>query len=263
LPPTINLGDVLTLQARATLADGSVSTVQQPTWSSSNTNNLRVSADGVVQATREGAATVGLAAGAVSASASTLVTGTRSSLSYTVRGTIRANDGQRTVLAGATVTIAGGWDAALTTMTDATGAFAFTNVSAPFGNGFPVRASMAGYRDGVFSVALLPRDGQIDLALEPVAGCAYAVNPTALSARDWVRNGVFDVITLPGCAWTASLIAPSAPGFQFTGSTTGTGSGRVTYEALTTYGYEPWVYTIRVEGPNGGSAIYVVSVPAR
>lgn len=266
VPARINLGDVVTLQAMANLSTGTFAPVLHPTWSSSNTKVLRVSADGVVEAFGEGPATITVTAGQRSANAPMWVNALPSVDRYTLRGVVRGGAPNADApLVNASVTIAGSWDAGVTTVTDATGAFVFTDLSAPFGNGFPVRVSRAGYRDGSFTVVRLPRDGQADVALEPVAGCAYAVTPAALWSGEYVFSGSFHVTTSPGCAWTASLIDGVAePGFfRFTGSTTGTGSGVVTYGAFSTYGSLPYVYTIRIEGPNGGSAIYVVRVNSR
>jgi carboxypeptidase family protein/Big-like domain-containing protein len=270
LPATLQIGQTLQLIALGVLADGSMKVVV-PAWESLAPSVANVSPGGLVEAMASGEATIRATYETISATARVVVASQPSPTpprpKYTIRGVVHeAPPHEGTPVAGAAVTIGGGADGGRTIPADANGRFALEDLAATAWPGFALRISKPGFRDASYRVLTLPRDETPDIAMSPVPGCAYEVRPAAYYSYDHVRNGSFEVVAGAECPWTATLIESviSTPGsFQFTGATSGIGPGRVTFNAFSNYGFDPFVFTVRVEGPNTSSAIYVVAVAAR
>lgn len=270
MPATLAVGQTAQLSAVAVLSDGSSKPVTA-VWQAANPGIARVSDTGLVEALTWGETTIRATYEGQTGTARVVVPAPPSDPPdrgpYSLRGVVHERAPHEDIpISDASVSIAGGWNGGRSTVTDANGRFTFSSLAATFQMGFLLRVSKSGYRDASYHVLTLPRDDRPDISLDAVPGCGYAANPAAYYSADYVRTGHFDVITSPGCSWRASLIdaTPRDPsGFQFSSNTTGEGSGRVTFAAYSNYGGAPFTYTVRIEGANRSSAIYVVAVAAR
>jgi hypothetical protein len=267
LPATLTEGDSVQLTAIGVWSDGSERPVD-PGWSVGPFLTAEISSSGLLLVKAAVRVTVRASFQNITTVAtvdvlSRPITPQPPPATFDINGVVVATH-DNSPLAGASVVISAGPDGGRGTTTDAHGRFTFSSIVAPRYPGFALRVSKSGYRDASYRVLTLPRDSTPRVVMEGNVGCGYAADPPVVFSFDHVRNGTFDVVTTQGCHWTVDVIQQSQSGsFQFLSATAGDGPARVTYNAFSNYGYDPYVFLIRITGSNGNSAIYTVAVASR
>lgn len=140
-----------------------------------------------------------------------------------IAGTV--TDGTNAI-SGVSVVLTGGANASATT--DANGNYSFSDL--PSGLNYNVTPNHANYAFTPPTRAYNALATNItDANFTGTSACTFTVDPDFLQYTASAGSGSFNVITQPGCQWTAAPDANSSPWVSLTSSGTGTGNGTVSY----------------------------------
>jgi len=140
-----------------------------------------------------------------------------------IAGTV--TDGTNAI-SGVSVVLTGGANASATT--DANGNYSFSDL--PSGLNYNVTPNHANYAFTPPTRAYNALATNItDANFTGTSACTFTVDPDFLQYTAAAGSGSFNVITQPGCQWTAAPDANSSPWVSLTSSGTGTGNGTVSY----------------------------------
>ena len=142
---------------------------------------------------------------------------------HSIAGNI--NDGTNN-MSGVSVVLSGGANASTTT--DANGNYSFANL--PSGLNYTVTPTLANY---TFTPPTRTYDALAasvtDANFTGASSCTFTADPDFSQYSAAAGNGSFNIVTQPGCQWTAAPDTNSSPWVTLTSSGTGTGNGMINY----------------------------------
>jgi len=142
---------------------------------------------------------------------------------HSIAGNI--NDGTNN-MSGVSVALSGGANASTTT--DANGNYSFANL--PSGLNYTVTPTVANYTFTPPTRTYNALAANVtDANFTGASSCTFTADPDFSQYSAAAGNGSFNIVTQPGCQWTAAPDTNSSPWVTLTSSGTGTGNGMVSY----------------------------------
>lgn len=234
---TLTPGDVAQLRADAVYSDGSRRDVTaQSTWNSSNPQVAVVSAAGQLTSGQSGDADVTATYQQVNGRATVAVRARIASVpSYVVSGVVHENWPHTDVLLGdARIEAVGGSLDGQSFTTRADGRFALPAVTSA---GFVLYFKRPGYDDVRMSIADLPRDQMLEVAMPPKFVLQHGSIAGTFQASDCTPGQILD-----GCRAEFPMTIRH--------------DGFVTVESCTTHAFEDYIVWLRRDGVHVGNPIY-------